>query len=301
MKLSSLISAPHIVIGLDAQSLAEAIPELLGRAGNFKPAEPTEAIAAAVLRREAQGSTAMERGVALPHARIPGLRDFYILVGTCGRPLRDKGLDGAPVDLIVLILANDQKNTLMLQSMAALGRLAIESDVLDQVRRASTSDAAWQAIHGAGIEVRKTLQARDLMRECPVVARSETTLGELLDLLFQHEARQAPVCGAEGNVVGAVTSEEILEAGFPDYMARIPDIGFLPEFEAFEQFFQREGTMLVRDVFNKNPLVVDADDPLIRVVFRMRQERQRFAYVQERGRFVGAIDRDHIISRILRA
>ncbi|MCP4645617.1 MAG: PTS transporter subunit EIIA [bacterium] len=301
MKLSSLLNAHGIVLGLESKTLADAVRELLSRAEGFRPAKPIEEIAEAVLRREAQGSTAAEQGLCIPHARIPDLQDFYLLFGTCKQPLEEKGLDGQPIDLVVLLLSDDQKTTLMLQSMAAIGGLAQQPESLDTIRAAASRDAVWQFIHDMGIEIRKTLLARDLMRPAAFVASVDMPMQQLLDLFFEHSVDEAAVCDLSRKVIGCVTSREIVEAGFPNYMGRIPDISFLPEFEAFEQFFKREATTLVREILNPNPLVVDAEDPVIQVVFKMRQEHHRIAFVEEDGRYVGLIDRRDIISRILRA
>lgn len=301
MKLVTLLNPSHIVLGLEADTVTDAIPELLSRAESFKPGKDVEEISEAVLKREHQSSTAAELGVAIPHARISGLSDFYILLGLTARPMSVCGLDDRPIEIVVLILSDDEKNALMLQSMAAIAMLSQKTEILERIRTAPTREAVLEAFKEADLNVRKTLQARDIMRSTPLVASEDMALRDLLDKIFEHGVGEAPVCDDAGKVVGCVTSAEIIEAGFPDYMDRIPDIGFLPEFEAFERFFKREGTIAVRDILNKEPLVVDAEDPIIRVVFLMRRNREPFAYVEENGRFVGVIDRNDIVSRVLRA
>lgn len=301
MRLSSLLQPEHIVLGVEARSLEGAVREILDRVERFRPERPKAEVLEAVLRREAQAGTALEKGIALPHARVSGLRDFHFMVGVAKEPLDDVCADGTPVELLFLILADDSKNTVMLQTMAAVGKLAEDAARLDALKRARTADEVWNLIEESGVRAKRGLFARDLMRPAPVVAHAGMPLRELLDALFEHSVHQAPVCEEDGSIIGAVTSEEIIEAGFPDYMARIPNLGFLTEFEPFEQFFQREATTHVKDIMNQRPLVVEADDPMIQVVFRLRKERRRFAYVQDQGKFAGVIDRDDILSRVLRA
>jgi CBS domain-containing protein len=83
-------------------------------------------------------------------------------------------------------------------------------------------------------------------------------------------------------------------------MQYLPGIGFLNEFEPFEQFFKRETTVRVEQIMNKKPVVVEADTPIIQVVFEMRREHQRFVYVHEGGALAGMVDRNDIVSRIIR-
>lgn len=300
MKLSSLLLPERIALGLRARTLQAAISEIMDRAERFRPTESIETIVEAVLKREAQGSTAAEHGLALPHARIPGLRDFYVMLGVATEPLEDKGLDGLPIDLVFLILSSDEKSILMLQTMSAVGLLADQPGLLHRLHEAPSREAVWQAIDESGVRVTERLRARDIMRQAPVIARPDMTLRELLDLLFEHGVYEAPVCSPEGEILGAVGSAEVIEAGFPNYMSRIRHIGFLNEFEPFEEFFKRETTIRVADILNPKPLVVHVDDPPIQVVSSMRDQRQQFALVQDEGRFAGMIDRNDIVSRILR-
>jgi nitrogen PTS system EIIA component len=288
------------MLNLGAGTLKDAIAEILGHVAKLHAHEPSDAILEAVLHRESQGSTAMAGGLALPHARVPGLHGFYLFFAVPAQPLEDKGLDGRPVDVVVLILANDQKNTLMLQTMAAIGKIATVEGGMDRLRSAASPEALWQAVDATDVLVREGLFARDLMRDAPIIAHRDMLLRDLLDRLFESKEDEAPVCDDKGALVGVVTSEEIIEAGFPDYMSRMRDISFLNEFEAFEQFFKREATTKVGDILNPDPLVVEIETPLIQVVFLMKRERQRFAFVEEDGRFAGIVDRDDIISRILR-
>ena len=301
MKLSSLFEPSRVVLGLKARTIPEAVCEILERVGGFHPSERMDAVIEAVLRRESQGSTAMEAGIAMPHARIPGLRDFYLMFAVAQRPLQEKGFDGRPVDVVILLVSNDKKNALMLQSMAAIARFALDEKVMAKIRAAQSPKALWRVVHETNVTVKQGMSARDLMKPTPVTAHKDMPLAELLDRFFESGVAEAPVCDESGKIIGAVTSAEIIEAGFPDYMLRMRDVAFLDEFEAYEQFFKREATIVVGDILDTAPLVVDVDDPLIHVVFRMKMERRPFALVEENGRLAGILDRNDVISRILRA
>lgn len=301
MKLSSLLEPGHIVLHMQAKNLHEAVCEILDKVERFRPNVDRRQIVDAVMRREQQGSTALELGIALPHARIPGLEDFFVFLGIPATPLAECGVDGQNVSLVFLVLASDKKNMVMLQSMAAIGLLGQKADVLARLREARDKDSAWRIIDESGVTVKRVLQARDLMRTDCARVSAEMPVQKLLDLMFETGAHESVVVSPSGAVVGCVTSEEILEAALPGYMSILPGVGFLNEFEPFEHFFQREARLTVGEIMNKKPLVVESDEPLIQVAFRLKQERKRFAFVQEAGRFVGVVDRNDLLSRVLRA
>ncbi|MDJ0805975.1 MAG: PTS sugar transporter subunit IIA [Gammaproteobacteria bacterium] len=301
MRLSSLVDRKNIVLGLKARNLQEATREILDRAAAFSPGLPLHEVHEAVMMREALSSTALGVGIALPHARIPDLEGFTVLVGIPENDLTDKGIDGRPVGAVFLLLTNDHLNTLLLQALAALSQLMQQDRFVDRLREAGTVELVWNEIHGSNVDVRKKLEARDLMTSAFVQASADMTLHQLLDLMFENGIDDAVVLNSEHHILGTVTSREIIGAGFPDYMSSMDSIGFLKEYESFEEFFKKENKIVVAEFMNKEAIIVEASDPLIQVVFRMFLEKERIAFVQEDEVFVGVIDRNDIINHILRA
>jgi mannitol/fructose-specific phosphotransferase system IIA component (Ntr-type)/CBS domain-containing protein len=301
MRFSNLVDSKNIVLGLKASNLQEATREILDKAEAFSPGLPVDEVHEAVMKREALSSTALGVGVALPHARIPDLEDFAVLVGIPENDLTDKGIDGRPVGVVFLLLTNDRRNTMLLQALAALSRLMQQDQFVDRLRAAGTAEAVWYEIDGSNVEVRKKLEARDLMKSACVHASADMTLHQLLDLMFEKGVGDAVVVDSEYHILGTVTSREIIGAGFPNYMSLMENVGFLKEYESFEEFFKKESKIVVAEFMNTEALFVEASDPLIQVVFRMIQKKERIAFVQEDKVFVGVIDRNDIIPRILRA
>jgi PTS system nitrogen regulatory IIA component len=296
-----MLFANHVVIGLESRTVRDAVPEILSRVDGFRPKMPIPQIVEAVLKREDVAPTAVSGGLAIPHARISQLRDFYVMFGRAKTPFDDVGTDGRPIDLVFLILCNDRKNTLMLQTLAAVGKIAHNIPLIDSIRGAHSREQLWQAIDDSEIEVQPELFARDLMRPVAVMAREDEVLSELLDRCASSAQHYAPVCDSSGKVIGSMSSREIVNAGFPEYMSSLRDIAFLHATEPFVEFFKLEASARVGEVMNPNPLVVQADDPFIQVVFNMKQHEERLAFVEEDGKCVGVIERDDICERILRA
>ncbi|WP_434631782.1 PTS sugar transporter subunit IIA [Chromobacterium sp. CV08] len=80
----------------------------------------------ALLTREHAGSTALGHGLALPHARIPGLAEPHALFLRLARPLPFDAPDGGPVhSLLLLLLPHDARES-HLQLLAAAARMFAE-------------------------------------------------------------------------------------------------------------------------------------------------------------------------------
>ncbi len=301
MKLSSVLLPNHIVVGLRARTIYDAIPEIVQRVDDIRFELPRPRIVDAIRKREDTVSTVLAAGVAVPHARIPELRDFYVMLGTATTPLEDVGKDGRSIDLVFLILCNDRKHSLMLQTLAGIGTVAHDGALLERIRAARTRNEVWRCIDAGGPAIRRGLYARDIMRPVPISFRGDDVLRDFLDACASTGAFYAPVCDDTGKVIGSITSLEIVDAGFPPYMTTLRSISFLNPFEPFQEIFGHEATTRLDEIMNPKPLVVDVNDPLIQVVFRMRQRQERLAFVEEGGTCVGVIDRDDICERVLRA
>jgi PTS system nitrogen regulatory IIA component len=73
-----------VQLDLVASTAGDAIEKMAAGFGNFAPA--ARALAAAALEREAQASTYLGHGAALPHARLPGLPHLVVGFGRLRRP-----------------------------------------------------------------------------------------------------------------------------------------------------------------------------------------------------------------------
>lgn len=110
MKITEFISRKAIIAEVKSKEKRAVIAELVKTAKSaygLKLSIPE--IVAAVMEREKLGSTAIGRGIALPHAKTPQVGK---LIGAFGRSTPGvpfDAVDGEPVHLMFLILAPDKK------------------------------------------------------------------------------------------------------------------------------------------------------------------------------------------------
>src|SRR6185295_4339978 len=84
---------------------------------------PAELISDALLKREELGSTGTGGGIAIPHARLPGLdKPFGILV-RLRQPIDFAAIDGQPVDLVCLLLLPLASGKDQLNALASVARI----------------------------------------------------------------------------------------------------------------------------------------------------------------------------------
>jgi mannitol/fructose-specific phosphotransferase system IIA component (Ntr-type) len=138
MKLSDLVTANDIVLGVRAPDIAGAATQLLERTlphHGFSPDE-VRRLAGAVAAREREMTTTCGAG-AIPHARDAAVKSFIAAVGTN----RDGVVEGErDPRVIIAFLSPAAKTQEHLHLLASLSQLLHESAAIDAIAEAQTAE-----------------------------------------------------------------------------------------------------------------------------------------------------------------
>ncbi|HEX8915047.1 MAG TPA: PTS sugar transporter subunit IIA [Humisphaera sp.] len=94
-------------------------------------------VVARIAERERQGSTFLNEGVALPHARVPGLAEPQAALAVTRGGILDAPT-GRPVDVVFLLLSPDDGAAGHLRALAKVGRLLQSKETRRRLARAAT-------------------------------------------------------------------------------------------------------------------------------------------------------------------
>ena len=148
--LSQYLSRDCLAVRLEGNGKEEVLDELLGlleRRGLLRDgAEARNAI----FEREAQMSTGMEKGVAIPHARTDAVDHLVCAVGLKPEGIDFGALDDQPSRIFVLSLSPKNAPAPHVQFMAMISRALGSDEGRDCVLSATTADALWVALLGQG-------------------------------------------------------------------------------------------------------------------------------------------------------
>ena len=100
-------------------------------------------------KRERDGCTGMGSGVAFPHCRVEGLSGVVVSVGLSPEGIDFGAADGISITVLFLLLSPRDEPALHLQALARLTRLARTPGLVDELRRASTSEEVIRALREA--------------------------------------------------------------------------------------------------------------------------------------------------------
>ncbi|APH70337.1 PTS IIA-like nitrogen regulatory protein PtsN [Aquibium oceanicum] len=142
MDLSDLIEVPAIMPALKANSKKQLLQLMAEKASEITGIAERE-IFDTILQRERLGSTGVGNGIAIPHGKLPGVKEITGVFARLDHPVEFEALDDQPVDIVFLLLAPEGAGADHLKALSRIARVLRDSEMVAKIR--GTKDAA--AIH----------------------------------------------------------------------------------------------------------------------------------------------------------
>ncbi len=101
-----------------------------------------------IMDRESIVSTGIGLGVAIPHSKMAGIRDFFIILAVTQCPIDWDSLDNKPVQAVFLIGGPDNDQQKYLQILATLTLFIKNSDRRQQLFSSKDTDTLMSLFQG---------------------------------------------------------------------------------------------------------------------------------------------------------
>ena len=140
-RLSSLLPAENVLLDLEVNSkkrLFEIVAALLEKNQGMDKGQVFQRL----LQRERLGSTGLGWGVAIPHGRIPQLREAAVAFVRLKEAIDFQSQDNKPVDLLVFVVVSEEvDNGPYLKLLSQLAQKFSEKEVREALYRALDAES----------------------------------------------------------------------------------------------------------------------------------------------------------------
>ncbi len=143
--IKRLLTEDHIRVWNDPVSKEQLLRELVQAALGPNSPVKVDDVLPKLATREEQGSTFLNEGVALPHARVEGISAPLAALGLTRAGMLDAPTD-KPIEAVFLMLSPVDQASSHLQLLAAAGRLLQNRDIRKPLRAAETPAEVVQII-----------------------------------------------------------------------------------------------------------------------------------------------------------
>ncbi len=134
---------------LKADSRDNAIRELCAHAAEQGNLPSADTLSNMVINREESMGTAIEEGIALPHARLSSLIRPLVVFGRAKSGIDWNSPDGKPAQFIFLILTPQEDDDIQVQILRIIARTMCDKATRESLLAASGQQGVWQVIQEA--------------------------------------------------------------------------------------------------------------------------------------------------------
>ncbi len=126
------ILSPDRIVFISQTSKHDALVELADVLATAPQVKDGPELTQEILKREELMSTAIGRGVAIPHVRLSSVTDLVMAVGVCRKPIADyQAIDDQPVNLLFMIAAAYNQHSYYLKTISHFSAKFKDKDLRD--------------------------------------------------------------------------------------------------------------------------------------------------------------------------
>ena len=140
MNINDLLLKSVMVMDLKATTKEAAIDEMIASLAAQNRLNDPALFKEGIMAREAQTSTGLGDGIAMPHAKTAAVNEATVLFAKSTKGVEYEALDGQPTYLFFMIAAPEGANDTHLQALASLSRLLINPEFVASLKETTTPD-----------------------------------------------------------------------------------------------------------------------------------------------------------------
>ena len=140
MKIQDVLNKNVMLFDLQATDKEGVINEMIQSLVDNGVVTDFETFKAGIMNREAQTSTGLGDGIAMPHSKNEAVKEATVLFAKSNKSVDYASLDGQPTDLFFMIAAPEGANDTHLAALAELSKYLMKPGFADKLRQARTPD-----------------------------------------------------------------------------------------------------------------------------------------------------------------
>jgi len=140
MAIIDLIATNVVRVPLKSKTKTEVIRELIDVLDKTGKLSDAESAFKAVIARENMGSTGLEKGIAVPHAKTEKVKNLTLAIGIAPDGVDFDSLDGEPSKLFFLLLAQPSQSGPHIEALAEIARITRSQSFCRLLVNAKTSE-----------------------------------------------------------------------------------------------------------------------------------------------------------------
>ena len=146
IRLENILTPGRSLVSVPGGSKKRVLEQIASLVATELPELDEQDIFESLIAREKLGSTGFGNGIAIPHCRLPGCHAPLSAVLHLDSAVDFDAIDGAPVDLLFVLLVPEAATDEHLELLRQIARMLDRSEVRERLRQAQSSEALYQVV-----------------------------------------------------------------------------------------------------------------------------------------------------------
>ncbi len=294
----NFLAEGNIVCNIEANTSSELIEILAGRLCKTTPGLNKDSIIKAVVAREDIIPTVIAPGLAVPHARMAGVNQMLVAVGTSLNGIDFNSPGMPPVKVAVLILTPKNDPGLHLQVLSALAKDFEDTDNIERVAALEDAAAVLDYFTTGELKLPSFVRARDLMTRKYATLQESDTLNKVINTFAKEKVKTIPVLDNEGDLRGVVSLEDILKFSLPEHLLWMNDLTSIYRFQPFADMLKSDHETKLADFMSEEMITVDIDIPAIQLAKLFIMHKVDQILVLNNGKLAGLVNMKDFVLKL---
>ncbi|KAF1070840.1 MAG: Nitrogen regulatory protein [Pseudomonas citronellolis] len=146
IRLEQILTPGRSQVSVPGGSKKRVLEHIANLVARELPGLDAQDIFESLVARERLGSTGFGNGIAIPHCRLIGCQSPLSAVLHLDAPVDFDAIDGAPVDLVFVLLVPEAATEEHLELLRQIASMLDRADVRDRLRRAGSAEELYQIV-----------------------------------------------------------------------------------------------------------------------------------------------------------
>lgn len=288
LSFGSFLQCNNILCGITDTDGKIVLDKLITLLKRHFPALDLEYTRREVESREEIFPTMIAPGLAVPHARIPGLSE-PLAAAACIPNGCDFGTSDKARVMILLLTPVDNPN-LHIQLLSALAKSFKDETLTSKLAQAATPAEVIREFTDGNTVIPDFLKASDLLEKFPTTLQETDSILDAVKKFATSRTEELPVLDNTGDLRGVLSLADLLKYSLPEHLLWLEDLSPIYQLQPFSDMLKTSGETKVADIMREEFTMAHIDDPAVKLakIFLMTKLSQ-LIIVDNDGKAAGCV------------
>lgn len=288
LSFCNFLQVNNILCGLEENDGKVVLEKLITLLKRHFPELDIDFTRSEIEAREALYPTMVAPGLAIPHARIPGLKNPLTAIA-CIPNGCDFGTDDKAKVMVLLLTPVDNPN-LHVQLLSALATAFAAEGVTTGVANAANPQEVLKYFEDDSAVIPDYLKAADLLEQFPDMLQETDSILDAVKKFALTRTEELPVVDDAGDLRGVLSLADLFQYSLPEHLLWLEDLSPIYELQPFSDMLKTADETKVADIMREEFLSANVKDPAVKLakIFLMNKLSQ-LIIVDDAGKVAGVV------------